>query len=145
MLFVWVLSLIHKGTLYVGYGSGFLSIIVTMFYYSRDDREIDQGIDWLRSEAGRDDIVAATDPEWVYLRTGFKSAIPPLELNSAAAERLIDTVPVHYIVVDEYWYRRYTSSLITGNPNRWKCVWRGLKTKSESMKGHIASDQDAEF
>jgi len=76
--------------------------------------------------------VAATDPQWVYLRTGL---MPPLELNSAAAERLIDTVPMHYIIVEENsdldspWpfgiYRRYTSSLIAGNPNLWKCVWRG--------------------
>jgi len=101
-----------------------------VFYYSPDDRETDQGIDWLRSQAGRDDVVAATDPQWVYLRTGLKSVMPPLELNSAAAERLIDTVPVRYIFLDENiyrenMYRRYTSSLITGNPNLWKCVWRG--------------------
>ena len=30
VLFVWVLSLIRNGTLYVGYGSVFLSIIVTL-------------------------------------------------------------------------------------------------------------------
>jgi len=106
-----------------------------LFYYSPGERETDLGIDWLRSEARRDDVVAAIDPQWVYLRTGLKSVMPPLELNNAAAERLIDTVPVHYIFFDEKldldhpgpfgMYRRYTSSLITGNPNLWTCVWRG--------------------
>jgi len=113
----------HDRIDYLGNNGGRVSY--RLFYYSRGAGETDQGIDWLRSEAGQNDVVAATDPQWVYLRTGLKSVMPPLELNSAAAERLIDSVPVHYILVDENIYRRYTSSLITGNPNLWKCVWRG--------------------
>jgi hypothetical protein len=64
-----------------------------------------RGLDWVRVQARADDVVAATDPQWVYLRTGLKSAVAPLELNSSEAERLIDSVPVRFLFVDQYWYR----------------------------------------
>jgi hypothetical protein len=93
------------------------------FYYSTGDREIDQGLDWLETEARREDVVATTGPPWVYLRTGLKSVFPPSELNGSKAELLIDSVPVRYLFVDENWYRRYTSSLVRSKPDLWKCVW----------------------
>jgi hypothetical protein len=95
-----------------------------LFFYSTGDREVDQGLDWLETEARREDVVAATDPAWVYLRTGLKSVLPPSEANSSKAQLLIDSVPVRYLFVDENWYQRYASGLVRGNPDLWKCVWR---------------------
>lgn len=97
-----------------------------VFYYSPADREIDRGLDWIRGRARPDDVVAASDPQWVYLRTGLKSVLPPLESNSREAERLIDSVPVRFLFVDENVYRRYTSHLVESNPDLWKCTWRGV-------------------
>jgi hypothetical protein len=99
-----------------------------LFYYSSGDREFEQGLDWLQARARRGDIVAASDPQWVYLRTGLKSVLPPLEVNSLTAEHLIDSVPVRYLFVDEY-YGRYTSSLVKNNPDLWRCTWRGAEDK----------------
>jgi hypothetical protein len=96
-----------------------------LFYYSPGDREIEQGLDWLQARARQDDIVAASDPQWVYLRTGLKSVLPPLEANGLTAEHLVDSVPVRYLFVDENVYRRCTSSLVKSNPDLWKCAWRG--------------------
>jgi len=96
-----------------------------LFYYSPGDREIDQGLDWLRARAKRDDVVAARDPQWVYLRIGLKCVLCPLESNSRVAEQLIDSVPVRYLFLDENVYRRYTANLINSNSDQWKCTWRG--------------------
>ena len=96
-----------------------------VFYYSPADREVDRGLDWVREQARPDDVIAASDPQWVYLRTGLKSVLPPLESNSSEAERLIDSVPVRFLFVDENTYRRYTSHLVESNPDLWKCTWRG--------------------
>jgi hypothetical protein len=100
-----------------------------VFYYSPADREVDRGLDWVRSQARPDDVIAASDPQWVYLRTGLKSVLPPLESNSIEAERLIDSVPVRFLVVDENVYRRYTSHLVESNPDLWKCTWRGAEDR----------------
>jgi hypothetical protein len=100
-----------------------------VFYYSPSDREVDRGLDWVRRQARPDDVVAASDPQWVYLRTGLKSVLPPLELSGNEAERLIDSVPVRFLVVDENVYRRYTSHLIESNPDLWKCTWRGAEDR----------------
>lgn len=96
-----------------------------VFYYSPADREVDRGLDWVQGQARPNDVIAATDPQWVYLRTGLKSVLPPFEWNSSEAERLIDTVPVRFLFVDENVYRRYTSRLVESNPDLWKCIWRG--------------------
>jgi len=100
-----------------------------VFFYSLADREVDRGLDWVRGQARPDDVVAATDPQWVYLRTGLKSVLPPLEPNSSEAERLIDSVPVRFLFVDENVYRRYTSRLVESNPDLWKCIWRGAEDR----------------
>jgi hypothetical protein len=100
-----------------------------LFYYSPGDREIDQGLDWLRVQARQGDIVAASDPQWAYLRAGLKSVLPPLESDGRKAERLIDSVPVRYLFVDENVYRRYTFNLVKSNPEYWKCVWRDAEDR----------------
>jgi hypothetical protein len=102
-------------------------IVYRLFYYSKGDREIDEGLDWLETEARRDDIVAAADPQWVYLRTGLKSVLPPFESNGEKAELLIDSVPARYLFVDQNVYRRYTYNLVQNNSGLWRCVWRSLE------------------
>ncbi len=95
-----------------------------VFYYSPEERKVDQGLDWLQARAGRGDVVAATDPQWTYLRTGLKCVLPPLEASSGKAQRLMDSVPVRYLVVDENVYQRYTLNVVTSYPDLWKCVWQ---------------------
>ena len=58
-------------------------------------------VDRLRARARAGDVVAATDPQWVYLRSGLKSVFPPFDLDPARAQRLLDSVPVTFLMVDE--------------------------------------------
>jgi hypothetical protein len=109
----------------VEYLHGRQRITYRLFWYPIGPMEIDQGLDWLQVHAGPDDIISASDPQWTYIRTGLKSVIPPFESNPREAARLLDTVPVRYLFVDDYdSYRRYTSALVTGASDLWKIVWR---------------------
>ena len=71
-----------------------------LFYYAPVGTAFDQALDWLQIAAERTDVIAATDPQWVYLRTGRKAVLPPFESNGKTAQRLIDTVPVKYLIVE---------------------------------------------
>ena len=68
-------------------------------------------------------VLAATDPEWAYLRTGLKSVIPPFELDARRAQGLLDGLPVRYLIVDEGHYKKYTSRVVTNYPDRWRRVF----------------------
>jgi len=101
-----------------------------LFYYAPVGTAFDQALDWLQHRAQRTDVIAATDPQWVYLRTGRKAVLPPFEPNGKSAQRLIDTVPVKYLIVESRperlglgAYHRFTSALLRENPTAWDRVW----------------------
>ena len=101
-----------------------------LFYYAPVGTAFDQALDWLQNRAQRTDVIAATDPQWVYLRTGRKAVLPPFEPDGKSAQRLIDTVPVKYLIVESRperlglgAYHRFTSALLRENPSAWDRVW----------------------
>ena len=102
-----------------------------LFHYAPLGTEYDEALDWLRVRADRADVIAATDPQWAYLRTGLKSVLPPFELSGTKAQRLVDTVPVKYLIVETRpqslglgAYHRYTAALLRENPASWTLLWR---------------------
>jgi hypothetical protein len=94
-----------------------------LFGYEETHRATDAGLDWLKRNAKSNDIVATTDPGWAYLRTGLKSVIPPFELDPDKAQRLLDGVPVRYLIVDEGNYKKYTTPVVAKFPNQWRRVF----------------------
>jgi len=101
-----------------------------LFYYAPLGTAFDQALDWLQRRAEPGDVIAATDPQWVYLRTGRKAVLPPFEPNGKTAQQLIDTVPVKYLIVETRperlglgAYYRFTSTLLRENPSAWDRVW----------------------
>ena len=50
-------------------------------------------------------------PHWAYLRTGVKSILPPMEADPDSARRLLDTVPVRIVVLDELSTRGSASGM----------------------------------
>ncbi|HKN86752.1 MAG TPA: hypothetical protein VJV04_07835, partial [Nitrospiraceae bacterium] len=97
-----------------------------LFFYKEDGyRELDAGLDWLMAHAKSTDIVAASMPHWVYLRTGLKSIMPPFERDMDNMQALLDSVPVTYVVVDASpvnFARDYTVPLLKNSPDRWSLV-----------------------
>ena len=101
-----------------------------LFHYAPLGTAFDEGLEWLKGNSQSTDMIAATDPQWAYLRTGKKAVLPPFELNGEKAQHLIDTVPVKYLIVETKpqrlglgAYYRFTSALLRENPLQWDLVW----------------------
>ncbi len=97
-----------------------------LFFYGPAYRALDGAIDWLRARAGPTDVVAASLPHWVYLRTGLKAVMPPFEPDARTALALLDAVPVRYLLVGDAgadYVRHYTLPAVQQAPGRWKLVY----------------------
>lgn len=97
-----------------------------LFFYQEDGyRELDAGLDWLMVHARPTDILAASMPHWVYLRTGLKSIMPPFERDPDKMQALLDSVPVMYVVLDASpvnFARDYIVPLLKHSPDHWSLV-----------------------
>ncbi|HUP36443.1 MAG TPA: hypothetical protein VNC82_13485 [Candidatus Limnocylindria bacterium] len=105
-----------------------------LFFYDRSYQALDAGLDWLGSRALPDDVVAASMPQWVYLRTGLKSVMPPFEADPVRAQELLDSVPVRFVVVDGTGVtitRDYALPLLERSPARWMLAYSNPSGKLE--------------
>jgi hypothetical protein len=100
-------------------------IAYRQFFYKDSYRALDGGLDWLKRRAQPDDVVAASSPHWVYLRTGLKAVMPPFELDPVKAQHLLDTVPVSYLILEEgaLDIKRYTLPVTQKVPKDWALVY----------------------
>ncbi len=87
-----------EGAVYEGTGDRRVS---RLFFYGFEWREFDMAVHWLKTHAEPDAVVATSSPHWVYLKTGLKAVMPPYEKDRAAAQGLLDSVPVRYALVDD--------------------------------------------
>lgn len=98
-----------------------------LFHYPREASESQAGMEWLVTHADPNATVAVSMPQWVYLKTGLKTVMPPLEPDPAKAQRLIDTVPASYAVVDHLLmdddFNRSFPSLVRSSPDKWHLVY----------------------
>lgn len=103
----------------------------SLFYYGPADRELDQALRWLRDRARPTDVVATAMPHWAYLVTGLKTVMPPFETDPERTQRLLDAVPVRYVVLDgtdvdvAHLMRRSTAGVVRAAPDRWTRVYVG--------------------
>jgi hypothetical protein len=86
---------------------------------------LDEAITWLRTHANRSAIVSAAMPQWVYLRTGLQSVMPPLESDPEYAQALLDSVPVRFLISEtpDIFATRYVDGVVDAHPERWKLVF----------------------
>ena len=97
-----------------------------LFFYHDAYRVLDDGLEWLRSQAEPGDIVASSMPHWVYLRTGLKSIMPPFETNPTQGQALLDSVPVRFLILDDGLAvdtRRYSEPVVKTFPGKWRRVY----------------------
>jgi hypothetical protein len=98
-----------------------------LFFYTEAWRSHDTALDWLRGVAHADDIVATSTPHWAYLKTGARAVLPPFEADVRAASRLLESVPVKYLVVDSLEFvdvsRRYAAPVARAYQHDWKLVY----------------------
>jgi hypothetical protein len=106
----------------------------TLLFYTGDWQEHDKTLEWLQGRLKPGEIVATSTPHWVYLKTGAQSVMPPFERDVDKAQRLMDSVPVQYVVVDNLEFidvsQRYSAPVVEAFPERWKLIYSSPKKDS---------------
>lgn len=82
---------------------------------------------WLSGHAEPHSVVAVSMPHWVYLNTNLKTVMPPLEPNPSKAQRMLDSVPVSYLILEqmfmEHDFNQQFPSLVRNAPGKWQLVY----------------------
>jgi hypothetical protein len=83
---------------------------------------------WLARNTDTSTVIASSSPHLVWLHTGRKAVMPPFEPDRQEAQRLLDSVPVEYVVVDTLRFvdisQRYARPAIESHPELWESVYR---------------------
>ena len=117
-----------------------------LFYYGEPWRKHDAAVDWIARHATTGSVVITTTPQWVYLRTGLQSVMPPFEADPLRAVELMASVPGRYLILDELPFldvsRRYAAPAVARFPERWRLVFPG-DSGGSSVYESAAAPSDA--
>lgn len=106
-----------------------------LFFYTSAWQLHDGALDWLEGVAGHREIVATSTPQWAYLKTGLPAVMPPFEPDVREAQRLLDSVPVSYLVLDHLEFldisRRYAAPIVKMLPERWELIYSSAERGSQ--------------
>jgi hypothetical protein len=98
-----------------------------LFFYSASWEAHDAALDWLKEEAKPGEIVVTSTPHRVYLKTGLSAVMPPFERDVHIAQRLVDSVPGRYVVIDSLDFvdisRRYAAPMVEAFPKLWELIY----------------------
>jgi hypothetical protein len=96
------------------------------FHYHSAWWRWEQAAAWIGAHAPSGAIVATILPHQLYLQTGLRALYPPMEADPEQAHRLLESVPVSYVIVDELAYRdfvrRYALPAVESHPASWRVV-----------------------
>jgi hypothetical protein len=109
-----------------------------LFFYPDAWKQHDSALEWLESNAKPEDIIVTSTPHWAYLKTGLRAIMPPFEPDVREAQRLIDSVPAIYLVLDSLDFvditKRYAEPLVLVSPNRWEMVYSSENNHSRIFR-----------
>ncbi|PZR72370.1 MAG: hypothetical protein DLM52_13095 [Chthoniobacterales bacterium] len=71
------------------------------FAHDRSWQDWEEAADWIRTRTPRDAIVATSAPHLLYLLTGRRAVLPPMEADRQREQQLLDGVPVAYVIIDQ--------------------------------------------
>ena len=98
-----------------------------LFYHDPRWEPVNTALEWLRRRSKPGEVIAATAPHSAYLRTGLPAVLPPMERDTEEAQRLLDSVPVKYIVLDVLGIpgisERYAAPAVESHPHLWKLIY----------------------
>jgi hypothetical protein len=94
-----------------------------VFGYFRAERELNSSLEWLRQAGHSTAILGTSAPTWAHVRTGMKAVIPPLEMDTDSAEKLLQSVPVNYLIADDSFSRRYVTAVVQRYPGVWQEIY----------------------
>lgn len=97
-----------------------------LFEEARAWRAFQAAVAWIAREAPAEAVVATSSPQLVWLETGRRAVMPPFEADPVEAARLLEAVPVDYVIVDELAFldvtRRYALPAVERASERWERV-----------------------
>ncbi|MBA3883825.1 MAG: hypothetical protein H0X73_14240 [Chthoniobacterales bacterium] len=97
-----------------------------LFAHDSQWQRWENAVNWLAVHAPHDAIIATSAPHWLYLRTGLRAVLPPMDADPVRARQLLEAVPVSYVIVDELGFldisRRYAGPAVEGDPAGWRLV-----------------------
>jgi len=98
-----------------------------VFERGREWREFYRALGWLADHSPADAVVATSCPHLAYIHTGRHAVMPPFEASVPEAQRLLDGVPVDYVIVDDLHFidvsRRYAGPVMATYPELWEPVY----------------------
>jgi hypothetical protein len=119
---------------------------VRFFFHDRSWQAWEEALAWIDANTPPDAIVATTSPHLCYLLTGRHAVLPPLEVDPLHARRLLEAVPVSYVIVDELEFadisRRYALPAVENHPSDWHVVHQIDGTRIYKHTGGIQSGQN---
>lgn len=99
-----------------------------MLFYDAPVAAMDQALSEVRRRARPGDVIATSTPHWAFLKTGVKAILPPMEADREVARRLLDAVPVRFVVLDELSHpgisQRYAAPAVAADGAAWDEVYR---------------------
>ena len=98
----------------------------SLLYFTPVWKHHEEALDWLGQHADTHDIVATITPHWLYIKTGLSAVMPPFEPDVIEAQRLLDSVPVTYLITDSLDVdvaRRYAAPVVDAFPARWELIY----------------------
>ena len=97
------------------------------FFFTPPWAKYDEALNWLKSHASDGEVVATSAPQQAFLATGLKAVMFPFELDPGKAQRLVDRVPVRYLIREELDIRdicgRYATPVLEAYPELWERVY----------------------
>ena len=122
------------------------------FYHKPAELDWEEAAAWIGAHAAPGAIVATIVPHQFYLQTGLRAVYPPMEANPNTAHRLLESVPVSYVIIDELRHRdfveRYALPAMESHPASWHLVYtingtrifaHALTRESATSKTHFLS------
>jgi hypothetical protein len=124
----WILRSFGRDSMVVVYrdaqGGGH---VYRMPRYTPDYAALDDSFEWVHQHADPDDVIATTLPHTAYVRLGLKSVLPPLVTDPAEARRLLDAVPVRFVILDSLQppdlSPRYAEPAVRTDASRWRLAY----------------------
>jgi hypothetical protein len=95
-----------------------------LFTYDDIARGQDRAIEWLNQHSRPGDIVVSSSPGWVYLRTGLRTVMSPMDSDPATVQQLLEAVPAAYVLVEgpKSLGGDYVAPAIRQFSDRWEVV-----------------------
>jgi hypothetical protein len=105
-----------------------------LFYVSDAWGGWSEAMRWVDANAGPDEVIVTANPHLLYLSTGRKAVMPPMEIDTAKALKYLDSVPVRYMIVGDFRFLnvdlRYAGPAVYKNQSAWKLVFTSSDKKT---------------